>query len=251
MFRLDQIGHGRFARLSAIVLKGSVTGPGRGSCTNVAKMITIESIQIGKVVTEGDPESKEVANSRWTSAFRKTPVESEVTVKPSGIVGDEVADTIHHGGVDKAILCYAMSHYPEWQREHPALKFAAGGFGENLTLSGVDESGVCVGDRLRCGDCEFEVSQPRQPCWKISRRWRTKTMTKEVAATGRTGWYLRVLQGGVLSNGMVVEVIDRPHHDWTIERCNDVLFRRRTDADLRDALLEVPQLAQDWKQSLR
>jgi MOSC domain-containing protein YiiM len=213
-------------------------------------MITIESIQIGKVVTEGDADAREVTDKQWTSAFRKTPITVSVRVDSLGIEGDQVADTKHHGGAEKSILCYASAHYAAWREEHPELDFAPGGFGENLTLAGATEADVCIGDRWSAGECVFEVSQPRQPCWKIARRWQTKTMTKEVTQTGRTGWYLRVLCGGELTAGDTLTLTSRPHPEWSVARANDVLFGREVDRLAVFALMNLAELSDEWKQSI-
>lgn len=213
-------------------------------------MITIDSIQVGKVVTEGDAATRDLNTRLWTSAFRKTAVHSAVTVNELGIEGDEVADTTNHGGPDKAILCYASIHYQAWADEHPELVFATGGFGENLTLGGVTEAEVCIGDRLKSGQCELEISQPRQPCWKISRRWQTKTMTKEVTQTGRTGWYVRVIANGMLAPGAKLELAQRPNPDWSVARANDVLYSRESDRMSVHQLMNLPQLSQEWKDAL-
>ncbi len=213
-------------------------------------MITIESIQLGKVVTEGDPSSRDAMSRQWTSAFRKTFVDGAVSVNELGLIGDQVADRKNHGGPEKAILCYAGVHYRSWAEEHPELEFSAGGFGENLTLGGVTESDVCIGDRFRSGECVLEVSQPRQPCWKIARRWQTKSMTKEVTQTGRTGWYVRVITGGSLASGSELELISRPNADWTIARANDVLYGREVDRMAVHALMHLPELSREWQDAL-
>lgn len=213
-------------------------------------MITIESIQIGSVVTEGDPNSRDSNTRQWTTAFHKKPVVEAVTIGPQGINGDSVADTAHHGGPDKAILCYSALHYANWSEEHPELSFSGGGFGENLTVSSVTESGVCLGDRFTCRGVELEISQPRQPCWKISRRWQTKTMTKEVGKTGRTGWYVRVISGGELAAGDVLELKHRPHPDWSVARANDILFGREVDRMAVIELMNLDALSREWKDAL-
>lgn len=213
-------------------------------------MITIESIQTGKVVTEGDPAARDVQSRRWTSAFRKSTVRGPVTVGDTGIIGDEVADRKNHGGPEKAILCYASAHYPRWQTEHPELDFAPGGFGENLTVGSVSESDVCIGDRYKAGETLLEVSQPRQPCWKIARRWQLKTLTKAVAQTGRTGWYLRVICGGQLVAGSILELDSRPNPQWTVARANDVLYGREVDRMAVHELMNLPELSREWKEAI-
>lgn len=216
-------------------------------------MPRIESIQIGRVRTEGDPSSRSLTRRRWTSAFDKQPVQGPnglhrpLQVGALGIDGDEVADGKHHGGIDKAVLCYAASHYPLWRQLYPQLPWNGGALGENLTLSDADETTVCIGDRYASNQCIFEVSQPRQPCWKIARRWGIKTLTKTVAETGRTGWYLRVLQAGDLAVGERLALIERKHPDWTVARANDVMFGREVDATASAELLHLRELAPSWK----
>ena len=213
-------------------------------------MIAIASIQLGSVITEGDPETRDALTRQWTTGFYKQCSRGPVEVQALGIVGDAVADTRNHGGLDKAILCYANSHYVDWKSEHPELNLSPGALGENLTINGADEARVCIGDRYRVGDCELEVSQPRQPCWKIARRWGVKTLTKEVAQTGRTGWYVRVIQEGTLDTGDTFELMDRPHGDWTVSRANDVLFGREVDRMAVIELMNLEKLADAWKKDI-
>ena len=212
--------------------------------------ITIASIQVAEIITEGDPNTRDVLTRKWTTGFYKRPVSGPVQTRTLGIIGDSVADTKNHGGIDKAILCYANAHYRDWLTEHPQLPMSPGALGENLTLEGADESSVCIGDRFRAGTCELEISQPRQPCWKIARRWGVKTLTKEVAQTGRTGWYVRVIQEGTLQNGDSLELLDRPHRDWTVARANDVLFGREVDRMAVIELMKLDKLADAWKKSI-
>jgi MOSC domain-containing protein YiiM len=113
----------------------------------------------------------------WASAIRKARVSGAVQVQQTGIAGDEQADLVHHGGPDQEILAYAAQHYDQWNAEFPGKGFDAGGFGENLTVANPDESQCCIGDTLQAGDCVLEISQPRQPCWKLSRRWDLPRLT--------------------------------------------------------------------------
>ncbi|MEM8669496.1 MAG: MOSC domain-containing protein [Planctomycetota bacterium] len=213
-------------------------------------MITILSLQIGRVVTEGDPNQRGVLEREWTSAFRKQPIDGPIQLHREGLAGDSVADRKHHGGPEKAVLCYAAENYEDWKREHPELEFGPGGFGENLLIGGASEATICIGDQFAIGDCQVEVSQPRQPCWKISRRWGVKTMTKEVTQTGRTGWYLRILQPGTIQSGDKLESLQRPNPSWTITRANDVLFGREVDRMSVMELMNLPELSDEWKKSL-
>lgn len=212
--------------------------------------ITIQSVQIGRVITEGDPETRDALTRQWTTGFYKLPATGPIELTHMGLVGDAVADTRFHGGVDKAVLCYAASHYKLWASDYPELKMSSGALGENLTLDVADETNVCIGDRFQVGDCEIEVSQPRQPCWKIARRWGVKTLTKEVTQTGRTGWYVRVIREGLIVAGQELQLIDRPHPNWTVARANDVMFGREVDRLAVFELMNLEQLSESWKGDL-
>jgi len=213
-------------------------------------MITVQSIQVGKVISEGDPDSRDIVDRQWTTAFYKQPVSGLVQVRTLGIAGDSVADKRFHGGPDKAVLCYAASHYDLWATDYPELKMSGGAMGENLTLAGSTESDVCIGDIYKVGSCTLQVSQPRQPCWKISRRWGVKTLLKDVTQTGRTGWYVRILDEGDVRTGDELKLKERKHEVWTVARANDMLFGRESDQVAFYELMNLPELADAWKADL-
>ena len=186
-------------------------------------------------------------DGEWTTAFYKQATNNPVEVHETGIVGDGVADREHHGGPDKAVLAYAEGNYPTWEQEL-GQPFALGGFGENLTIQGIDETSVCIGDHWRVGTVLFEVSQPRQPCWKLGRRWDNPQLPKLVIKNGRSGWYLRVLENGTLRKGDRAVRELRQHHEWTIQRANRVFYGK--DPDERRRLGNVKALAEAWTSRL-
>ena len=205
----------------------------------------ILSIQVGKIQTfDGD------GADSWSSAIRKSRVSEAVHVGLTSIAGDEQADLVNHGGPDKAVLAYASKHYEAWNAEFPGMNFEAGGFGENLTVADIDESTCCIGDTFRIGDCLLEISQPRQPCWKLSGRWKMPKLAVLVQQNGRTGWYFRVLKESVIEAGMTIELVDRPFPEFTVTWANSVMYakpRRQTD-DRR--LAECPALSESWRRNL-
>jgi MOSC domain-containing protein YiiM len=207
----------------------------------------ILSIQTGRVqALGGDNDDSE----SWTSAIRKATVSGSVQVQQTGILGDEQADPVHHGGPDKAILAYAAQHYDQWNTEFPDKHFEAGGFGENLTVAALDESQCCIGDTFRVGKCVLEISQPRQPCWKLSRRWDLPRLAVLVQQNGRTGWYLRVIETGQIEAGMTLELIARPFPELTVQWANNVMYAkpRRPADDQR--LSQCPALSETWRTDL-
>src|SRR6266478_1909237 len=130
-------------------------------------MPTIVSIQVGQPTTYEYEGARDGKSRQWTTAFFKSPVAGSVHVGPMGLTGDQQADRENHGGLDKAILAYSTDHYAFWRPHLNLPEMPYGGFGENLTIAGLDETAVCIGDLWRAGQVLFEVSQPRQPCWKM------------------------------------------------------------------------------------
>ncbi|MCC7476792.1 MAG: MOSC domain-containing protein [Pirellulales bacterium] len=211
----------------------------------------ILSIQVGRTrqyhgaCDEGGTEMKP-----WASAIAKDTIRGPIELTTLGLTGDEQADLIHHGGLDKAVLAYGASHYEVWKNDLPSAPFAYGAFGENLTVTHLDEANLCVGDVVAIGGCRLQVSQPRQPCWKLSRRWSIPELSGLVQKTGRTGWYLRVLTLGSLEAGMEMEVLDRPHPEFTLALANDIMHKRVQDRKQEAALAACPALSESWRETL-
>lgn len=185
------------------------------------------------------------------SAIGKLPVTDMVAVGALGLAGDEQADRTVHGGIDKAVHHYPADHY-DWWRGHlgdPPLLGAPGAFGENISATGFDESNVCLGDRFRLGTALVEVSQARQPCWKLDHRFGTKGVMATVVKTRRTGWYYRVLEPGQVRAGDMLDLVERRYPEWPLASLFGLLIggeAKDRPADLR-ALREVPVLAETWK----
>lgn len=202
---------------------------------------TLVSVQVGKPQTHADEDGE------WTTGFFKQQVARPTRADASGLEGDGQADTKHHGGIDKAVLAYAADHYPAWT-EQLERELPFGGFGENLTLAGIDEKTVCIGDQWQIGDVVFEVSQPRQPCWKLGRRWSDNRLPKLVLQSGRSGWYLRVVCDGNVEAGQIATLRSRSNPDWSVSRANEVFYG--TDAEQKKLLANLKELAASWKESL-
>jgi MOSC domain-containing protein YiiM len=186
----------------------------------------------------------------WTSGFDKRPVVGPVRLGVTNLSGDGQADLVHHGGPDKAILAYSADHYDGWRHELKMTDLAFGAFGENFTIARLTEANVCLGDIWQVGNAVLQISQPRQPCWKLARRWRIKTLALQVQESGRTGWYFRVLQEGIVATGMPLQQLERVHPDWTVERANHVMHSDKDNVNLAAALAAIPPLAASWKVTL-
>ncbi|WP_027994736.1 MOSC domain-containing protein [Simplicispira psychrophila] len=182
------------------------------------------------------------------SAIAKFPVTDPVAVGTLGLEGDEQGDPRVHGGPDKAVHQYAQEHYAPWRTELGSLPVLAtpGAFGENLASSGVTEQQICLGDQVRVGSVLLEVSQSRQPCWKLNDRFGVPDMARRVQQTGRTGWYYRVLEPGTLQAGDPLTLVARPWPQWPLVRIIDVLYHQPFDAAVLSALATLP-LPPPWR----
>jgi MOSC domain-containing protein YiiM len=211
----------------------------------------LHSIQVGAPKSYGSEEAADAHDQAWTTGFFKLPIEGPVFAGGTNLAGDGQADLQNHGGVDKAVLAYSADHYPKWREELRMPEMPYGAFGENLTIAGLSELSVCIGDIFRIGPATFEVSQPRQPCWKLARRWRMHGLVRLVVHNGRSGWYLRVLEEGSIEARMEVALVERPNPSWPIARANEILHHKTKDLELTLALAGVPGLADSWVGELR
>lgn len=183
------------------------------------------------------------------SAIDKQQIQGPVDVSATGLAGDEQGDPRIHGGPDKALHAYAVSHYPQWRAEYPksAAHFVPGGFGENLVVEGATEQDMCLGDLWTVGDVVLQLSQSRQPCWKLNQRFEVPDMARRVQDSGRTGWYFRVLRPGQISAGMTAKLTGRPHPDWSLTRLWSVLYRDTLDQAALRAFVALPDLPDRWR----
>jgi MOSC domain-containing protein YiiM len=135
----------------------------------------------------------------------KRPVEGPVAVHRLGLTGDMQADLRVHGGLQKAVYVYASEHYGFWRAELPGTGLPPGSFGENLTIAGLLEADVHVGDHLQIGTAVFQVTQPRTPCFKLALKFGRPDMIHRFLASGRSGFYLSVVTEGLVKAGSSVE----------------------------------------------
>ena len=165
----------------------------------------------------------------------KRGVAGSVEVQPLGLAGDEQADLTVHGGLSKAVYAYPVEHYPFWQTVRAQARVAAwgealpfGAMGENLTLSGLLETDVFIGDVLRFPGCELAVSEPRFPCFKFNAAMGFKHASKLMTANAWCGFYLAVRQPGVIAAGESFELVPGPREVGISE-----LFRARVSPTRR------------------
>ncbi|GLX68084.1 MOSC domain-containing protein [Paenibacillus glycanilyticus] len=210
--------------------------------------------------------SREIMNSSIVSLNVGTPVEAMHGKKPiqtgifksssagrhylsaTGLAGDGQADLVHHGGPDKAVCAYFERHFPYWE-EWLGDKLSYGAFGENWTLSDWTEHDLFIGDIVQAGDVIVQVSQPRQPCFKLGIRHNRPELTMQVQNTGYTGFYFRVLREGDVESGDALKIVERHPAAISLAEANRVMYQGKDDLQGMAALLEVEALSASWKET--
>jgi MOSC domain-containing protein YiiM len=204
---------------------------------------TIAQVRIGRVAP--------LDGSGTPTAFRKQPAAGAVAVHWLGLAGDEVGNRRVHGGPDKAIYAYPSAGYAPWAADMPALaaRFVAGAMGENLVVDGLDEASVHLGDVIRAGTATLQVAQIREPCSVLAAAYASKAVVRRMTASGRCGWYCRVLEEGAIAAGDAHSIIERPCPDWPISRFTPIAAGGGSPEELAE-LARLPVLTAAWRERL-
>lgn len=180
------------------------------------------------------------------SGIYKNPVDGALFVTEFGVSGDAQADLVNHAGPDKAACVYPTEHLGYWA-ERLGKPFTFGAFGENFSTEGLLESEVCIGDVYRIGRAVVQVSQPRQPCFKLAAKHGEKRMALWVQEAGFTGFYFRCLQPGMVTAGVAFDLLDRPNPGITIDEANRLMHRDHHDNAALRRIIAAPGLSAFWK----
>ncbi|MDO9404851.1 MAG: MOSC domain-containing protein [Polaromonas sp.] len=208
--------------------------------------LRIDAVLVGPVAP--------LAGTNVSSGIVKRSTGVPVWLSPLGFAGDAQGDKRFHGGLEKAVHHYPREHYRLWNQsgygEHLLLE--PGAFGENISTTGWSEADVCVGDVVQMGDAVVQVTQGRQPCWRLDARFCHDGMAREMQQNGRTGWYYKVLVAGRVHAGQSLTLLYRPHPAWTIARLAHLVDS--TDLDNVHHWLEASKLdvlATRWRETFK
>ena len=186
-----------------------------------------------------------------TGIFKK-PINGTVTITETHVDGDQQVDLKNHGGEHKAVYGFSANHYDYWRTTLEQPDLAYGQFGENLSITDLDEATLCIGDQIQIGDCILEITQPRVPCFKLGIAMDLRTMPKLFIEHAATGIYFRILQAGTIESGMTVEKVF--HHPKQL--AVKTLFKAYFDKTFVDATAvmqlaaDIPQLSNEWQEKV-
>lgn len=180
----------------------------------------------------------------------KFPVDEGIYLGKADVKDDSVIDRRYHGGVDKACYWYSAKHYDFWKNRFPDLEWDYGMFGENLSISELDEGEVKIGDVYEVGECLVQVTQPRQPCFKLNYRFSCDSMVKEFIAAGFPGVYIRVLREGTINKGDELILKERNEQSLSIREVYQLLYQADKDPLLFQRAIADEALAASCRKDL-
>ncbi len=201
----------------------------------------IESIQVGK------SKAIEHLGREIKTAIFKYPVEGKVFLKTLSLEGDEQADLRVHGGLDKALYAYPSDVYAEWRKLRPNDDFSNGAMGENLSMSTLPESEICVGDTYRIGEAIVQVTQPRFPCHKLGLKYKDMNILGDFMKLGRPGVYYRVLKEGLISKGQAMSILDREKIRFSILEFFNFKKDQAPDKSRLREIVSIEALPKKWR----
>jgi MOSC domain-containing protein YiiM len=205
----------------------------------------VKSTNIGQITTIAW-NGKEVQ----TGIYKK-PVMHPIFLEENDVLKDNVIDRKHHGGKDKACYIFSAGHYNYWKKIYPHLDWDWGMFGENLTISGLDEADIFIGDILKVGEAVVQVSQPRQPCFKLGVRFGNQAIVKQFVKYGYSGAYLRIVEKGNVKTGDKMEIIQRQNHNFSVHKIFELLYSNLVpDSKKIEDILNLESLAESCKKDL-
>lgn len=181
----------------------------------------------------------------------KVPVAEPIFLGKESVHGDTISQRSVHGGVDKACYLFSAKHYDYWKNKYPHLPWDWGMFGENLTVSDLDESKLRIGDRFSIGEAVVEVSEPREPCYKLGIRFGHQKIIQDFITHGYPGTYVRVLKEGSVKAGDDLRMEQQSANTLTVTDFFQLRYMPKKDPELLKLAMDNPALAERKKEKLR
>ncbi|MGY8915153.1 MAG: MOSC domain-containing protein [Flavobacteriales bacterium] len=180
----------------------------------------------------------------------KTPTPVPIFLGKTDVVKDTVVDRKYHGGVDKACYLFSAEEYVYWKKLYPTLDWDWGMFGENLTIEGLDESNIRIGDIYKIGGAIVQISQPREPCYKLGIRFKTQNILKQFIDRSHPGTYVRILKEGWVSQGDAMVLEQQSENSLTTQQFYDLLFAKEKSHELLQLAINNMALPVKKRESL-
>jgi MOSC domain-containing protein YiiM len=198
----------------------------------------------------GQPRIVETPHGGILTSIFKEPVAGRRRVVRHNVEGDKQSDLSVHGGPKKAVYAYAVEHYPYWAKALPDSSVTFGMFGENLTVEGLIEKNIHIGDLVEIGTARLRVTQPRMPCFKLALRFDRADMVKRFWKSGRSGVYFSVEQEGEIGAGDEMQIVELDAGKVSVSDVVDLYKGESNDANLYTRAMAAP-IGGSWKEGIR
>ncbi len=185
-----------------------------------------------------------------TGIFKK-PVSQALFLNTNDVSNDIVIDRVHHAGINKACYLFASDNYPYWKELYPELDWDWGMFGENLTIEGLDESTMRVGNIYKLGTALVQVSQPREPCYKLGIRFGTQDVLRQFIDHNKPGTYVRILEEGEVKTGDRLELVEQSENTLTTQQFYELMFMREKPKELLALFMSNPSVPKYKKERFK
>ncbi len=205
----------------------------------------VESVNIGK---------KRLVKWRLKTVYTgifKSPVDFPILLGKENVVDDDVVDRKHHAGIDKACYLFSADAYAYWKNLYPSLDFTYGWFGENLTVSGLRESEIHIGNQYKVGEAIIEISQPREPCFKLGIRFESQKVIKQSINHDQPGPYARVIKGGEVKSGDTLTLIEERPEELTVLEVYQLIYKLNKDKSMIKKAMQSDYLAESAKRAIK
>lgn len=199
-------------------------------------------------VNVGLPRTVQYQGKEISTGIFKSPVTEPTMVRQTNLDGDRQADLRVHGGPEKAVYAYPHQHYMGWKTDFPQFNFPLGAFGENLTVEGLDEQDVRIGDRFQAGECKLQVTQPRMPCFKLGVRFSDPKMVKNFLQRRQPGVYFSVVKEGLVKAGDKFTLLEKSDSQLTVTDIVRLYAFDKTDQEGLQLAVNDPYLPQSWRE---
>jgi len=196
----------------------------------------------------GDPVTFEWNGAEEQTGIFKYPTSNGLFLTENDVKDDTIIDRVHHGGTHKACYLFSADYYDHWKQLYPELKWDWGMFGENLTVVGLDESKIRVGNIYKIGKALVQISKPREPCYKLGIRFGAQKILKEFITHNHPGTYVRILEEGHVAPGDEMILVEQSENTFTSQQFYELMFAKNKSKDLLELFMSnesVPQYKKD------
>ncbi len=196
----------------------------------------------------GKPVTFEWNGKEEQTGIFKYPTSNPLYLTKNDVKNDTVIDRVHHGGTNKACYLFSKDYYPYWKKLYPNHEWDWGMFGENLTIEGLDESMIKVGNTYKIGEALVQISQPREPCYKLGIRFGTQEILKQFIDHNHPGTYVKILEEGHVSKGDKLELVKESENPLTVQQFYELMFIKKKPKETLELFMTneaVPQYKKD------